>query len=214
MPHDLNDPFAQARQKMVETQIEARGIKDQRLLEVMRRVPRHRFVPENLRAEAYADEPLPIGEGQTISQPYIVAYMTEKLELRGPERVLEVGTGSGYQTAVLAELVESVFSVEVVESLSLRAREALGGLGYSHIHFRVGDGNSGWEEHAPYEAIIVTAAAQDVPAPLRRQLKDGGRMILPLGTFSQELVLVVREGDGFRRVELLPVRFVPLLTVH
>ncbi len=214
MPHDPNDRFGQARRNMVETQIEARGIKGPRILEVMRRIPRHLFVPENLRLEAYADEPLPIGEGQTISQPYIVAYMTEKLELRGPERVLEVGTGSGYQTAVLAELAEFVFSVEVVESLSLRAREVLGGLGYSNIRFRVGDGNSGWEEHAPYEAIIVTAAAQDVPAALRRQLKDGGRMILPLGTFSQELVLIVREGDKFHQSELLPVRFVPLLTVH
>jgi len=214
MPHDPNDRFGQARRNMVETQIEVRGIKDPRLLEVMRRIPRHLFVPENLRPEAYADEPLPIGEGQTISQPYIVAYMTEKLELRGPERVLEVGTGSGYQTAVLSELVESVFSVEVVESLSLQAREVLGDLGYSNIRFRVGDGNSGWEEHAPYEAIIVTAAAPAVPAPLRRQLKDGGRMILPLGTFSQELVLIVREGDRFRQSELLPVRFVPLLTVH
>jgi len=199
---------------MVETQVAARGVKDKRLLKAMRRVPRHLFVPQGLLDEAYADEPLPIGEGQTISQPYIVAYMTETLKLKGPERVLEVGTGSGYQTAVLAELVGDVFSIEVVEALSQRAQAILAGLGYSNIHFKVGDGNLGWEESAAFDGIIVTAAAPEVPAALERQLKDGGRLILPRGTFSQELVLVVREGNKFRQSELLPVRFVPLITVH
>jgi protein-L-isoaspartate(D-aspartate) O-methyltransferase len=214
MPQDANDRFVQPRLHMVETQIGARGIKDKRLLDALRRVPRHLFIPEGQREEAYADEPLPIGQGQTISQPYIVAYMTEKLQLRGPERVLEVGTGSGYQTAVLAELVGTVFSIEVVEPLAQKAQNVLSELGYTNIRYKVGDGNSGWEEFAPFDGILVTAAAPEVPAPLRRQLKDGGRMILPLGTFSQELVLVVREGDKFRQSELLPVRFVPLITVH
>ncbi len=214
MPRDMTDRFLQPRLNMVETQVAARGVKDKRLLEAMRRVPRHLFVPQGLLDEAYADEPLPIGEGQTISQPYIVAYMTETLKLKGPERVLEVGTGSGYQTAVLAELVGDVFSIEVVEALSQRAQAILAGLGYSNIHFKVGDGNLGWEESAPFDGIIVTAAAPEVPAALQRQLKDGGRLILPRGTFSQELVLVVREGNKFRQSELLPVRFVPLITVH
>jgi protein-L-isoaspartate(D-aspartate) O-methyltransferase len=214
MPQDREDRFVEARRHMVETQIEARGIKDERLLEVLRRVPRHLFIPEGQRQEAYADEPLPIGQGQTISQPYIVAYMTEKLKLRGPERVLEVGTGSGYQTAVLAELSSDVFSIEVVEPLALKAQNLLSELGYSNIHYKVGDGNSGWEEFAPFDGILVTAAAPEVPAPLRRQLKDGGRMILPRGTFSQELVLIIRQGDTFRQSELIPVRFVPLITIH
>ncbi|HEX9903105.1 MAG TPA: protein-L-isoaspartate(D-aspartate) O-methyltransferase [Acidobacteriota bacterium] len=214
MSQDMNDRFVQPRLHMVETQIEARGIKDKRLLEVMRRVPRHLFIPEGQLEEAYADEPLPIGQGQTISQPYIVAYMTEKLQLRGPERVLEVGTGSGYQTAVLAELVGAVFSIEVVEPLAQRAQNVLSELGYANIRFKVGDGNSGWEEFAPFDGILVTAAAPEVPALLRRQLKDGGRMILPLGTFSQELALIVRKGDKFQQSELIPVRFVPLITVH
>ncbi|MBN2198297.1 MAG: protein-L-isoaspartate(D-aspartate) O-methyltransferase [Candidatus Aminicenantes bacterium] len=199
---------------MVETQIASRGVKDARLLEVLRRVPRHLFVPENRREEAYEDEPLAIGEGQTISQPYIVAFMTEALKLGGRERILEIGTGSGYQTAVLAESAAEVFSVEVIEELSRRARETLGGLGYENIRFRVGDGSRGWPENAPYDGIIVTAAAEAVPAALPSQLGDGGRLILPVGTAAQELVLIVREGKDFHRTELLPVRFVPLVTVH
>ncbi|OGD26194.1 MAG: protein-L-isoaspartate O-methyltransferase [Candidatus Aminicenantes bacterium RBG_13_63_10] len=210
----MKDRFAGLRLKMVENQIASRGVKDRRLLEVLRRLPRHLFVPEDRRPEAYEDEPLSIGEGQTISQPYIVAFMTEALNLHGPERILEIGTGSGYQTAVLAELAAEVFSVEVLEALSRRARNVLAGLGYENIRFKVGDGHQGWAESAPYDGIIVTAAADEVPAALPRQLKDGGRMILPVGTATQELVLVVREGEVFHRSELLPVRFVPLVTVH
>jgi len=207
------DRFADLRLKMVETQIESRGVKDARLLEALRRVPRHLFVPENRRAEAYEDEPLAIGEGQTISQPYIVAFMTEALKLRGRERILEIGTGSGYQTAVLAELAAEVFSVEVIGELSRRAREELAGLGYGNIRFQTGDGSRGWAENAPYDGIIVTAAAEDIPAALPPQLKDGGRLILPVGIGAQVLVLIVRKGKKFHRTELLSVRFVPLVTV-
>ncbi len=210
----MKDRFAELRQKMVEHQIVARGIRHPRLLDVLRRVPRHEFVPEGSRAEAYEDEPLAIGEGQTISQPYIVAYMTDVLKLGGTEKVLEIGTGSGYQTAVLAELAAEVYTVEVIASLSERARTVLAGLGYDNIRFKVGDGNDGWEEFAPYDGIMVTAAAQDVPPALPRQLKEGGRLILPVGIGFQELILIVRDGDSFRRSELLPVRFVPLITVH
>lgn len=210
----MKDRFADLRQKMVETQIVSRGIEDPRLLEILRRLPRHLYVPEDRRDEAYQDEPLAIGEGQTISQPYIVAYMTEVLKLGGGERVLEVGTGSGYQTAVLAEMAAEVFSVELIEKLSHRARETLTGLGYENIRFRVGDGSRGWPECAPYDGIIVTAAAEQVPSALPSQLKDGGRLILPVGTGAQVLVLIVRRGEGFLRSELLPVRFVPLVSVH
>ncbi|MBM3297982.1 MAG: protein-L-isoaspartate(D-aspartate) O-methyltransferase [Candidatus Aminicenantes bacterium] len=199
---------------MVETQIVSRGIEDPRLLEILRRLPRHLYVPEDRWEEAYQDEPLAIGEGQTISQPYIVAYMTEVLKLGGGERVLEVGTGSGYQTAVLAEMAAEVFSVELIEKLSRRARETLTGLGYENIRFRVGDGSRGWPECAPYDGIIVTAAAEQVPSALPSQLKDGGRLILPVGTGAQDLVLIVRRGEDFLRSELLPVRFVPLVSVH
>jgi len=210
----MKDRFAALRQKMVETQIVSRGIEDPRLLEILRRLPRHLYVPEDRWEEAYQDEPLAIGEGQTISQPYIVAYMTEVLKLGGGERVLEVGTGSGYQTAVLAEMAAEVFSVELIEKLSRRARETLTGLGYENIRFRVGDGSRGWPECAPYDGIIVTAAAEQVPSALPSQLKDGGRLILPVGTGAQDLVLIVRRGEDFLRSELLPVRFVPLVSVH
>lgn len=199
---------------MVDSQIKARGVGDRRVLDAMRKIPRHLFVPESLRSLAYADEPLPIGEGQTISQPYIVAYMTEALELRGHERVLEVGTGSGYQTAVLAELVCEVWTVEIVESLSLRAREALESLEYRNIRFKVGDGSQGWPEGAPFEAIVVTAAAARVPEALKGQLGPRGRMVLPVGTDLQELYLVRRENDEFRTKPLLSVRFVPLVKFH
>jgi len=196
---------------MVETQIRARGVRDPRVLRAMGSVPRHLFVPEGLRGRAYADEPLPIGEGQTISQPYIVAYMTEALELGGGEKVLEVGTGSGYQTAVLAGLAGEVYTVELVESLSARARETMEGLGYGNVHFRTGDGSLGWPEAAPFGAIMVTAAAAEIPAALEDQLGTGGTMIVPVGTDLQELMLVRREKKGLRRERLLPVRFVPLV---
>ena len=196
---------------MTETQIRARGVRDPAVLAAMAKVPRHLFVPEGLRRQAYADEPLPIGEGQTISQPYIVAYMTEALALRGGEEVLEVGTGSGYQTAVLAEIAGTVFTVEIVEKLALRARAALDALGYSNVRYRVGDGSAGWAEEAPFDAIMVTAAAARMPEMLEDQLAVGGRMIVPVGTDSQELVLVRRGKTGIKRDSLLAVRFVPLV---
>ncbi len=179
---DAARDFAGRRDEMVAVQIEARGLKDARVLAAMRRVPRHLFVPPELRGRAYDDEPLPIGDGQTISQPYIVAYMTEALSLRGQERVLEIGTGSGYQTAVLAELAREIHTVELVAGLSLRAQSLLEELGYANIRFRVGDGTFGWAEHSPYDAIIVTAAAPTMPAPLaspargRRQDDHPGRV--------------------------------------
>ena len=196
---------------MADSQIRARGVRDKRVLAAMERVPRHLFVPENLRASAYADEPLPIGEGQTISQPYIVAYMTEQLRLEGPEKVLEVGTGSGYQTAVLAELVRDVYTVEIVAKLSARAKGVLDGLGCGNVHYLAGDGSAGWPEAAPFDAIMVTAAAAEIPGALEDQLAAGGRMIVPVGTDLQELVLVRREAKGLRRERLLAVRFVPLV---
>ena len=196
---------------MTETQIRARGVRDPAVLAAMAKVPRHLFVPEGLRRRAYADEPLPIGEGQTISQPYIVAYMTEALALGGGEQVLEVGTGSGYQTAVLAEIAGTVWTVEIVEKLALRARAALDALGYSNVRYRIGDGSAGWAEEAPFEAIMVTAAAARRPEYLEDQLAVGGRMIVPVGTDSQELVLVRRGKTGIKRDSLLAVRFVPLV---
>jgi protein-L-isoaspartate(D-aspartate) O-methyltransferase len=211
---DKADDFADRRREMVAVQIESRGIGDARVLEAMRRVPRHLFVPRELHGRAYDDEPLPIGDGQTISQPYIVAYMTEALGLEGREKVLEIGTGSGYQAAVLAELAREVFTVELVAGLSLRAQSILGDLGYGNIRFRVGDGTFGWTENSPYDAIIVTAAAPAVPAPLEAQLGEGGRMIIPVGSGFQELVLVRREKSGIKRTGLLPVRFVPLISTH
>jgi protein-L-isoaspartate(D-aspartate) O-methyltransferase len=196
---------------MADSQIRARGVRDARVLAAMEKVPRHLFVPEELRASAYADEPLPIGDGQTISQPYIVAYMTEQLRLEGLEKVLEVGTGSGYQTAVLAELVRDIYTVEIVAKLSARAKGVLDGLGCGNVHYLVGDGSAGWPEVAPFDAIMVTAAAAGIPQALEAQLAAGGRMIIPVGTDLQELVLVRREGKGLRRERLLAVRFVPLV---
>ena len=202
------------RREMVNSQIRARGVRDPRVLEAMEKVPRHLFVPEAMRAGAYADEPLPIGEGQTISQTYIVAYMTEALGLKGGERVLEIGTGSGYQTAVLAELAREVFTIELIESLSVRAREVLQTLGYGNIRFRAGDGSRGWPEEAPFDAIIVTAAAVEVPRVLEEELDRSGTMVVPVGTGYQELWLIRRMKKGLKRERLLSVRFVPLVTSH
>jgi protein-L-isoaspartate(D-aspartate) O-methyltransferase len=199
------------RKAMVASQIAARGVRDPRVLQAMGSVPRHVFVPEDLRGGAYDDEPLPIGHGQTISQPFIVAYMTEALALRPEDRVLEIGTGSGYQTAVLAEIVREVWTVEVVAALAERARETLGALGYANVLYRVGDGSAGWAAGAPFDAIIVTAAPETVPAGLRAQLRDGGRMIVPIGRFGQDLILVRRTGETFDEERLLAVRFVPLI---
>ena len=199
------------RLRMVATQLRARGLEDEAVLAAMSRIPRHLFIPEDVSAFAYADEPLPIGRGQTISQPYIVAYMTEALRLGRTERVLEIGTGSGYQTAVLAEVAGEVWTVELVEELSLRAQARLEALGYGNVHFRIGDGSGGWPEAAPFDGILVTAAPTTVPEDLEGQLAPGGRMIIPVGLGAQELVLVERVGDSFRRRSLLGVRFVPLV---
>lgn len=210
----MRNDFSSLREKMVEVQIAGRGIKNAKVLDAMGKVPRHFFVPEELRDSAYADGPLPIGAGQTISQPYIVAYMTEILELSGAERVLEVGTGSGYQSAVLAEIVKDVFTIEVVATLSQRAQDVLKSLGYVNIQFKIGDGTRGWKDFAPYEAIMVTAAPGSVPKVLQEQLQVGGRMIIPIGVDYQELVLVRREEKTFKETRLLPVRFVPLISLH
>jgi protein-L-isoaspartate(D-aspartate) O-methyltransferase len=197
---------------MTDAQIRARGIRDPLVLAAMAKVPRHLFVPEGgLRARAYADEPLPIGEEQTISQPYIVAYMTEALGLRGGEKVLEIGTGSGYQTAVLAEIAGEVWTVEIVEPLAARARAVLDDLGYTNVRYRVGDGSAGWLGEGPFDAIIVTAAAPAMPSGLEDGLAAGGRMVVPVGTDLQDLYLVRRTAKGIERDRLLAVRFVPLV---
>ena len=201
---------AQARERMVAEQIAARGVKDPLTLAAMRRVPRHLFVPEASRGEAYGDHPLPIGHGQTISQPYIVAFMTEALGLRGGESVLEVGTGCGYQAAVLASIAAHVYTIEIVAPLAEEARRRLSALGYANVDVRAGDGYAGWPERAPFDAIIVTAAAPRIPETLKAQLKPGGRLIVPVGDESQELVLVVRQDKGYDERRVLPVRFVPM----
>jgi len=196
---------------MVDEQIARRGIRDQRVLAAMRKVERHRFVSEAQRSGAYEDHPLPVGEGQTISQPYIVALMTEALALQGDERVLEVGTGSGYQTAILAELAAEVYSVEILPRLAEQARATLEDLGYRNVHIRLGDGSEGWAEHAPYQGILVTAAPPQVPPALLEQLAEGGRLVIPVGVQSQELELHTRRPEGFRVERLAAVRFVPLV---
>ena len=198
------------RLEMVEHQIAARGVTDERVLAAMRSVPRHRFVPESERPYAYRDTPLPIGHGQTISQPYIVAFMTEALGLEGTERVLEVGTGSGYQAAILGEVAGEVYTIESVEALAERSAALLEDLGYRRVHVRAGDGYAGWPEEAPFEAIIVTAAPDHVPAPLLEQLAPGGRLVIPVGDQRQELLRITRTDDGLQEERLLPVRFVPM----
>ncbi|MCW1926568.1 protein-L-isoaspartate(D-aspartate) O-methyltransferase [Luteolibacter arcticus] len=197
---------------MVAEQIERRGVKDPRVLEAMRKVPRHEFVPEDQRHEAYDDRPLPIGHGQTISQPYIVAFMTEALGLKGTEKVLEVGTGSGYQAAVLSGLAKEVFTIEIVEPLGKQAAEVLKKLGYKNVSVRTGDGYRGWREEAPFDAIIVTCAPDAVPEPLVHQLAEGGRMIIPVGPEgkTQQLVLLKKRHGKLHQQEILPVRFVPM----
>ncbi len=202
--------LARARERMVAEQIAARDVKDPLVLGAMRRVPRHLFVPEASRAEAYDDHPLPIGHAQTISQPYIVAFMTAALGLRGGESVLEIGTGSGYQAAVLSEIVGQVHTIEIVAPLAEEARARLLRLGYRNVQVRAGDGYRGWPEVAPFDAVMVTAAAPRIPEDLKRQLKDGGRLIVPVGDDSQELVLVTRRGARFDERRVLPVRFVPM----
>lgn len=205
---------ASERARMVEEQIAERDIEDRRVLDALRTVPRHEFVPERYRRMAYADQPLPIGEGQTISQPYIVALMTELLQLDRGDKVLEVGTGSGYQAAVASVVADSVFTIEIIETLASSAAERLERLGYANVVARQGDGYFGWEERGPFDGILVTAAAGHIPPPLVKQLKPGGRMVIPVGgAFQlQHLVLVTKEEDGkVTTRNLLPVAFVPLL---
>lgn len=201
-----------ARADMVRYQIEERGISDVRVLAAMRNVPRHLFVPGNLRSRAYSDGPLPIGEGQTISQPYIVALMTESLALTAADRVLEIGTGSGYQAAVLAEVAGQVFTIEIKEVLQRRASRILSARHPENVHTRLGDGYYGWQQHAPFDAIMITAAVDHIPPPLIGQLKEGGRLILPLGNpFSyQNLVLVTKQNDDTTVKQITGVLFVPL----
>ena len=204
-----------ARHEMVETQIRKRHVTDARVLECLERVPRHEFVPAEFRARAYEDAPLPIGEGQTISQPYIVAAMTAALHLNGNERVLEIGTGYGYQAAVLGCLTREVFSVEFRSALATQAAERLARLGYQNVHVHCGDGTLGLPEFAPYDAILVAAAAPSVPEPLLAQLADGGRMVVPVGGVeNQDLRLIKRSQDTFRTISLEPCRFVPLVGAH
>jgi protein-L-isoaspartate(D-aspartate) O-methyltransferase len=200
------------RRRMVERQLRKRGVKNERVLAAMERVPRHRFVPENASAHAYDDSPLSIGKGQTISQPYMVALMTESLALQADERVLEVGTGSGYQTAILAELVREVYSVERIPELAERAEALLAALGYRNVSIRVGDGSRGWSEKAPFHAVVVTAGAPEIPGPLVDQLEVGGRLVIPIGSaHHQTLCTVIKEKKGFRKEEGTGCVFVPLV---
>ncbi len=203
--------FQRERELMVKEQIEARGIKDARLLTAMRKVKRHLFVPPAYRHRSYEDSPLPIGEGQTISQPYIVGLMTALLELKEDDRVLEIGTGSGYQAAILGELVKEVYTIEILEPLATRSKELLQELGYNNIKVKQGDGFLGWPEYAPFEAIIVTCAPEEVPAPLLEQLAEGGRLVIPVGDQWQELKLIRKKEGKITTENIIPVRFVPML---
>jgi len=211
MAHDLK----LARERMVKNQLMARGIKDERVLQAMGKVPRHLFIQEALAGEAYNDHPVPIGEKQTISQPYIVALMTEALELKGSENTLEIGTGSGYQTAILAELSSRVYTIERIKSLLVKARKLLAKLNYNNILFKAFDGTLGWKEYAPFDAIMVTAGSPNVPEPLKEQLADNGRMIIPVGDrYTQELMKITRKGDNFEQAGLGGCRFVNLIGLH
>lgn len=214
-----SDELTQKRRRMAQEQIEDRGIADASVLRALRNVERHLFVPSAYRGEAYADRPLPIGLGQTISQPYIVAYMTEQLQLKPQDKVLEIGTGSGYQAAVIAEILKPVkkskaqiFTIEIFEELAQRARRTFKALGYDAITTRTGDGYLGWPQQAPFDKIIVTCAIDHVPAPLLKQLKEGGRMLIPVGSpfQTQYLTLIIKEKEGVRSRNLMPVLFVPL----
>jgi protein-L-isoaspartate(D-aspartate) O-methyltransferase len=205
-----DDPYRALRDRMVERDIAARGVSDPAVLEAMRRVPRHRFVPEGLVRSAYDDHPLPIGLRQTISQPYIVALMTELARVSPTDRVLEIGTGSGYQAAVLSVLAEKVYSIEILEDLSRRAAGVLQEVGADNVELRVGDGYRGWPEEAPFDAIVVTAAPPHIPEPLVEQLAEGGRMVIPVGTTFQELLVLERTARGVVRQRSIPVRFVPM----
>lgn len=210
MTASSEEKYRRLRERMVREQLEGRDIKDERVLAVMREVPRHRFVPPDFVDSSYEDNALPLILGQTISQPYIVAYMTQALELTGKERVLEVGTGSGYQAAVLAELAAEVFTIEIEPELARQAESVLRSLGYRNIHVRVGDGYDGWPESAPFDRVMVTAAPDHVPQQLLEQLKPGGKMIIPVGRTDQELLLIEKTASGVTTRSKIPVRFVPM----
>jgi protein-L-isoaspartate(D-aspartate) O-methyltransferase len=214
MPDDKND-FEEARRLMVERQLARRGITDERVLEAMRQVPRHVFVPQDMWDMAYRDTPLPIGQGQTISQPYIVAYMTQLLDLAPEDRVLEIGTGSGYQVAILSRLAKQVYTIERIGDLARQAAQILKELGYDNVQLRTADGGYGWPEAAPFDAIMVTAAAPEIPQPLIAQLAEGGRLVIPIGpTGYQDLLRLRRRGERIERENLVPVAFVPLVGEH
>jgi protein-L-isoaspartate(D-aspartate) O-methyltransferase len=211
-----SDEWVEERMEMVDRQIRSRGISDQQVLDAMERVPRHRFVPDQYKSQAYADHPLPIGHGQTISQPYIVALMSELLQLEQTDRVLEIGTGSGYQAAILAELIDEVYTVEIIEALATQARERLKELGYDNVHVLHADGYFGWSEHAPYDAIIVTAAPDHIPQPLVQQLADGAKMVIPVGPPGgyQTLWEITKTGEEITKRNVTGVLFVPLTGEH
>ena len=205
------DPYMLKRKRMVETQMVRRGISDEKVLNALLKVKRHEFVNPGSQSYAYDDTPLSIGYGQTISQPYIVAYMTEVARLNKDDKVLEIGTGSGYQAAILAEIVKQVYTIEILEPLAKTAQERLERLGYTNVFVKHGDGYKGWKEHAPFDAIIVTAAPTEVPEKLVDQLKVGGRMVIPIGSFFQELYVITKTEKGYDQKSVLPVRFVPMV---
>jgi len=207
---DQKSDYERLRHRMVDQQIVRRDVTDENVLAAMRNVPRHLFVPKGYRNQAYHDGPLPIGSGQTISQPYIVAIMTELLGIDSSSKVLEIGTGSGYQAAVLGEISDSVYSIEILPELARHADSLLDSLGYTSVHVRAGDGYRGWPTEAPFDAIIVTAAAPKIPQPLVDQLKAGGRMVIPVGEYSQDLLLITKDEDEIVKKSIIPVRFVPM----
>jgi len=208
---DVKDVYEPSRKKMVEEQIIARGISDSLVINAMLTVKRHFFVPANLMQLAYRDRPLPIGYGQTISQPYIVAIMTELLEVKKTHRILEVGTGSGYQAAILSLLADSVFTIEILEPLARSAKAKLKIFGYNNVAVKTGDGYKGWKEHAPFDGIIVTCAPEKTPPLLLEQLSIGGRMVIPVGSYYQELLLIAKDSSGLSEKSIVPVRFVPMI---
>jgi protein-L-isoaspartate(D-aspartate) O-methyltransferase len=207
--HVASDWPQSLREQLIE-EIQREGVSDEKVLAAMRKVPRHEFVPERYRHAAYENHALPIGLEQTISQPFIVGYMTQALELEGGEKVLEIGTGSGYQAAVLAEIAGEVYTIEILEPLGRNAERTLNRLGYDNVHVKIGDGYQGWPEHAPFDAILVTAAPDHVPQPLVEQLDDNGRMVIPIGSWSQRIVLITKTADGVVQKLDIPVRFVPM----
>ena len=207
-----SNSFSEQRQQMVSEQIKQRGITNQSVLEAMSKVPRHYFVPPHLVHLAYFDSPLSINYGQTISQPYIVAYMTAIADIQPEDKVLEIGTGSGYQAAVLGELAQDVYTIEIIPELAQKARQTLRKLGYDNIHLKIGDGYKGWSEHAPYQRILVTAAPEDIPPVLIDQLALNGKMVIPVGKYYQDIVIITKTNDGITKQKTIPVRFVPMVT--